>query len=156
MWADVLGPSPLKILEALETQRARSTRAGKPRRTSCAGSSSSAYTARGHVRDHREEPTPERVAPAQKTDSFTQTRILKAIGLLDEREKQKDIAELTQLSTHNVRRVRLMYEGGLLDVNERGKLWVDERVRLVPRGRVMLRYWGADGRSSDPIEHPPR
>ena len=104
----------------------------------------------------RVEPPPktQRRAPPQKTASFTQGTILKAVRLFAGRSTQNDVAKAAKLTAPDARRVRLMYDGGLLDLNKQGKLWIDERVRRAGR-RIVLRYWGDDGRSLDPIESPP-
>jgi hypothetical protein len=95
-----------------------------------------------------------RKAPSQKTASFTHATIQKAVTLFKRHESQNDVVAEAGLDEKNARRVRFMLDGGLFDLNEKGKLWVDERVRR-GRRRIVLRYWGDDGRSLDPIVDPP-
>lgn len=95
-----------------------------------------------------------RAAVKKGTNSFTQATIQSAVSRFDRLESQNDVAAAMKAAVHDARRVRLMYEGKLLGLNEHGKLWVDERVCRSGK-RIVLRYWSNDGQPLDPIEHHP-
>jgi hypothetical protein len=88
--------------------------------------------------------------------TYAPSTIAKAVRLFEVGTTRNEVAELTaRLKRPDATRVRNLWSGGLLPLNQKGKLVPSPRVARV-RGRIALRYLdGAGGRWLDPKTDPP-
>jgi hypothetical protein len=81
--------------------------------------------------------------------------ILKAVELFESRQTRNDAAGGARLTPNDATRVRNLHRGGLLPLNEKGKLVPDPRVGSA-RGKIALRYLDERGEQwLDPYKSPP-
>lgn len=88
-------------------------------------------------------------------NTFTHGTVQKAVVLFGRGSTRNEVVELAGLAPKDATRVRNLWAGGLLPLNERGKLVPDPRVAKVGR-RIALRY--LDERREnwlDPHDAPP-
>jgi len=108
-------------------------------------------------REATSEPMPELPLLPQRAASFTFGTVEKAVRGFEGGRTRNEVATDARLrSPHNATRIRRLCDGGLLRLNDEGKLVVSPRVARTGQ-RIVLRYLDERGeRWLDPLDRSPR